>query len=94
MTREVRNVQVKRAGARFIGHSNSLSIELLLETFCINLQVSKLHGVLTEVFGVDPEDGYWVEDLKGKYCRVHIEDSKIIALQHITEGCCLILKDK
>ena len=48
---------------------------------------------LFSVFGIDPENGVDIEELKGKYFRLHTDDKsdKIIALQHIVEDHIIVL---
>lgn len=86
---KVLNMQVTDAGYRYIGHYRSGELKMVLEgrgVGCTVYPKDEFNLVkLFFVFGIDCEDGVMLESIKGKVCRVILDDElRPCKLQHIT----------
>lgn len=82
------NMIVTKAGYKYVGHYRAGCIEIILEGGCSGICVQPKNEFnlfdLFLCFGIDPEDGKWLNDLVGKYCRVTFDDDgKVRMIQHI-----------
>ena len=90
MTTEITNMKVSRAGYFYIGHYRWAELRIILENNGIGVEVNpKLSEQfdmfdLFRVFDIDPEDGKYLQEIEGKYCRVIFgEGKRVAALQHL-----------
>ena len=88
MSNKTMNMCVTHAGYMYIGHYRQGRIEIILESGGCAVSVYPTSEFdLFDLFvclGIDPEDGSWVHDLVGKYCRVTFdEEGKVKMIQHI-----------
>lgn len=91
----VTNEQVKRAGFYYIGHfgAGELRIDFSACRIVIRNQ-RKIYDLLYNIFEVDPENGVYFEDIKGKYCRLICDDEfNIIGIQHIIHDYCIDIEE-
>ena len=82
------NMRVTRAGYKYIGHYRRGSLEIVLEGSSCGVSINPQNEFslydLFLCFGVDPENGKWLNELIGKYCRVILdEDGYVRMIQHI-----------
>ena len=92
MINEIRNMKVSRAGCFYIGHYRWAELRIILESDGVGVEVnpkfSKQFNMydLFRVFDIDPEDGKYLQEIEGKYCRVIFDkDRRVAALQHLTK---------
>lgn len=92
MTNKISNMKVSRAGYFYIGHYRWAELRIILENDSVGVEVNpKLSGEcdmysLFRVFDIDPEDGKYLYEIEGKYCRVLFDENKrVTALQHLTK---------
>lgn len=91
----VTNEQVKCAGFYYIGHFGvgELRIDFSACRIVIRNQ-RKIYDLLYNIFEVDPENGVYFEDIKGKYCRLICDDKfKVIGIQHIIRDYCIDIEE-
>ena len=85
---ETINMYVAKAGYKYIGHYHRGYIEIILEGGCCGCGIEPTDEFslfdLFLCFGIDPEDGRWLNDIVGKYCRVTFdEQGKVRMIRHI-----------
>ena len=92
MTKETMNMKISNAGYFYVGHYRFGELRIILEGHGagveVNPKLSKNFDLfeLFEVFDVDPEDGKYLQEIEGKYCRVLFDEQrKVAALQHLTK---------
>lgn len=92
MENEVRNMMASHAGYFYIGHYCHAELKIILVGggfgVEVNLKLSKSFDMyeLFKVFDINPEDGKYLQEIEGKYCRVWFDkDRKVAALQHLTK---------
>ena len=92
MTNETMNMKVTHAGYFYIGHYRFSELRIILEdgggAVEVNPKLSNTFDLfeLFEVFDIDPEDGKYLQEIEGKYCRVIFDEQrKVAALQHLTK---------
>ena len=94
MELKVNNHKLIRAGFHFSGQHQNKCIKLLFDNFEIKIDVNNC-DVIQKVFNIfdkDPQNGMYLDDIKG-YCRVGIDDERYIqAIQHITNDKLIIDK--
>lgn len=80
-----------RAGYFYLGHFRAGFLEVLLEaegrgvTFNPNLNDPFNLFSLFQVFGLDPEDGKYINDIEGRKCRVELDkDRRVKKIYHIS----------
>lgn len=90
MENKVRNMRVSNAGYFYIGHYRGGRLSIILEGgglgVGVNPKLSKPFDIyeLFKVFDIDPEDGKYLQEIEGRYCRVLFDkDGKVAALQHL-----------
>lgn len=90
MENEVRNMMVSHAGYFYIGHYRSAELRIILVGGGLGVAVypklSKPFDMyeLFKVFDIDLEDGKYLKEIEGKYCRVWFDkDGRVAALQHL-----------
>ncbi len=88
MVTETINMCVTNAGYKYVGHYRSGWIEIILEGGCRGVSVQPKSAFdlfdLFMCFAIDPEDGKWLHDLVGKYCRVTFDEhGKVRMIRHI-----------
>lgn len=90
MGNEVRNMMVSNAGYFYIGHYRGGYLRIILVGGGLGVEatpnISKPFDMyeLFKVFDIDPEDGKYLQEIEGKYCRVLFDkDGKVAALQHL-----------
>lgn len=82
------NMCVTRAGYKYFGHYRTGGLEIVLEGGSCGVSVNPedefaLYDLFL-CFGVDPEDGKWLNELIGKYCRVTFDENGYVRMiQHI-----------
>lgn len=82
------NMRVTQAGYRYIGHYHTGQLEIVLEGNCCGVSICpkdefKLFDLFL-CFGIDPEDGKYLNDLVGKYCRVMFDENRRVKMiKHI-----------
>lgn len=79
MNDRVCNMRVTEAGYKYIGHYRRGVLEILLEDDCSGVAVQlkdefSLYDLFM-CFGIDAENGKWLHDLEGKFCRVHFDNN-------------------
>lgn len=81
----VTNEQVKRAGFYYVGYFGVGELRIDFSNCCIVIRNQrKINDLLYNIFDVDPENGVYFEDIKGKYCRLICDDKfEITGVQHI-----------
>lgn len=84
-------MQCTRAGYFYLGHYRSGFLEILLETdhsgVSFNPRIDDTYSMfkLFEVFGLNPEDGKYLNELIGRKCRVEFDKNrKVRRIYHIT----------
>lgn len=84
-------MMVLSAGYYYIGHYRRAELRIILEgDHCgveVNPRLSDEFNLyeLFKVFDIDPEDGKYLHEIEGKYCRVIFDkDRRVKALQHLT----------
>jgi len=82
------NMCVTHAGYKYIGHFRRGHLQIELEGnhcgCCVTLENEFDLVDLFGCFGIDAEDGRWLNDLVGKCCRVTFnENDKVAMIQHI-----------
>lgn len=87
---ETRNMRVTRAGYKYIGHYHRGYLEIVLEGGCCGVSICPKDEFglfdLFLCFGIDPEDGRWINDLVGEYCRVVFdEQGRVKMIKHIVD---------
>ena len=88
---ETINMKVTKAGYKYIGHCRTGYLEIALEGSHCGASIFltdayKLYD-LFRCFEVNPEDGKWLHDLEGKYCRVTFdEDGSVRMVEHLTNS--------
>ena len=89
------NKQVLKCGARFIGHFNIIENIVAFDNCSIVLPKKNLYELLSNIFDINSEDGYFLEDLKGKYCRILIDEKgRVIGFKHITKDKSFMLEER
>lgn len=83
------NMCATKAGYKYIGHFRCGCIEIILENGGCGVGIEPKNEFdlfdLFLCFGIDPEDGKWLNEIVGKYCRVTFdEQGKVRMIQHIT----------
>jgi len=83
-----KNMMVTHAGYKHIGHFRRGHLEIILESHgcgCAVFPKDEFNMFdLFRVFGIDCEDGSWMSDLVGKYCRVSFDEKGYpVLLQHL-----------
>lgn len=81
------NYQIEKIGVVYMGHYNRTYVKLYGRCFGIEIPFERMRD-FTNIFpDVQWEDGRFLEDLKGRYIRVVIDDktSNIVAIKHITD---------
>jgi hypothetical protein len=81
------NYQIQKIGIKYIGHYNCSRVLLYGRNFSVEIPLKRMRE-FTNIFpDVQWEDGRFLEDLKGRYIRVVIDDktSNIVAIKHITD---------
>ena len=84
-----KNMEVTHAGYKYVGHYRRGYLEIILQSPGCGVSVNPSDPFsmydLFSVFGIDAEDGVWMEKLVGRYCRVHFDkEGYVEKLQHIT----------
>lgn len=86
---EVREMVVDTAGYKYVGHYRCGFIDIIIRSgnTAIWLQPDN-HFYLFDFFlcfGIDPEDGKHIEDLKGKKCRAYIDKQtgRLVKIKHL-----------
>ena len=79
---------VTHAGYKYIGHYRRGYLEIVLESGSCGCGIEPKNEFdlvdLFLCFGVDSEDGRWLSDIVGKYCRVTFdEEGKVRMIRHI-----------
>ena len=82
------NMRVSEAGYKYIGHYRQGRIEIILEGSGCGVSVQPKNEFdlfdLFLCFGLDPEDGKWLHEIVGRYCRVTFDDTgRARMIQHI-----------
>lgn len=92
MKNEVKNMMVSSAGYFYIGHYRMAQLRIILGGSGLGVEVEpkllKQFDMydLFRVFDIDPEDGKYLYEIEGKYCRVIFDKyNKVKALQHLTK---------
>lgn len=85
---ETINMCVTNAGYKYIGHYRTGYPEIVLEGRGCGVSIGPKDEFnlfdLFLCFGVDPEDGKFLNDLIGKYCRVTFDEiGRVKQIQHI-----------
>ena len=86
--RETVNMRVTQAGYKYVGHYRRGHLEIVLEGGGLGGSITPKNEFdlfdLFLCFGIDPEDGKWMNDIVGKYCRVQLyDDGKLKMIKHI-----------
>ena len=84
-------MQCTRAGYFYLGHYRSGFLEILLETdhsgVSFNPRMNDAFSMysLFEVFGLNPEDGRYLNELIGRKCRVEFDkNDRVSKVYHLT----------
>ena len=86
----IRNMNVVAAGYKYYGHFRKGELTIIFEGggCCCSVKPKDDFNLynLFKCFDIDCEDGKYVENIVGKYCRVHFDDKGYpIMIQHITK---------
>lgn len=79
--KELKEMTCTKAGYFYLGHFRQGWLEVLLETdhsgvsFNPNIKEPFELFKLFEVFGVDPEDGKYINDIEGRKCLVEFDEN-------------------
>ena len=77
------NSEIKNAGAMYIGHFYKLEIKVCGDNWGVTIPEARVDEFLNIFPEVNYEDGFWFEDLNGKYVRVMEDGFKVVALMNI-----------
>lgn len=78
-------VTVKKAGYYHIGHFNQGRLEIMFNCAGIYIKNTDDLNDLFYVFGIDSENGKYLQELEGKSCIMYSDkDNKIRALKHLS----------
>lgn len=89
----LKEMQCTRAGYFYLGHYRAGFLEVLLESYSHGIGVSfnpKINDTfnmysLFKVFGLDPEDGKYINELEGRRCRVEFDkNNRVSKVFHLT----------
>lgn len=89
------NEQVKKAGFYYVGHYGvgELRIDFSNCRIVINNR-RKIYDLLDKIFDIDCEDGVYLQDIEGKYCRIITDDTfTVIGIQHIIRDDCIDVEE-
>lgn len=91
------NEQVREAGYFYVGHFGIGELQIDFNNCRITIPFEKQYKIfdlLADIFEIDSEDGVYLHSIKGKYCRIIVDDNfKIQALQHIVKDDNIIFID-
>lgn len=84
----IRNMKVTKAGYKYYGHFRKGELTIILECESCGCSIKPKDDFnlcnLFECFDIDCEYGKYIEDIVGKYCRVHFDiNGYPIMIQHI-----------
>ena len=89
----LRKFTCTKSGYFYLGHYRAGFLQVLLETdhsgvsFYPRIDDTYSMFRLFEVFGIDPEDGKYINELEGRKCRViFTEDRKVKRIYHATNN--------
>ncbi len=89
------NDEIKKAGIKYLGHSNKSYIEIIGSSWRIEIPPRRL-GDFTKLFPeMNWEDGRFLEDIKGKYIRVtyDVDNMNIYSIHHIVKNINYMVKE-
>lgn len=89
------NRKLDNIGYYFIGHYNYGEIKVSFEDCGFKFKVDDVRniGKLFHVFDVNSESGVFIENLKGKYCRIEFDEQLYITrIGHIVKDIWLDIK--
>lgn len=86
---EISEMTVSTAGWKYVGHYRCGFIDVILSTGNTAIYVQPRNTFYLfdffQCFGIDPEDGKHIEELKGKKCRAYIDKQtrRLIKIKHL-----------
>lgn len=82
------NDKVESAGYYFIGHYRQGELKITFSNVGMSIKDSQIKDLnkLFKIFDIDSENGTYLEEIKGRYCRLEFDEERyLVKVGHITE---------